>query len=249
MVCSSSALAFLSLTLLGVENALSFSCFATTTPTTRPITFLGSSPSENNSGAEDKIDAELVETSELTEENIEAVGNLVADDEWAGVTLELGELVRTAVIEDIKSNAREFLGKEEYKVGDLSKEIDERVKQGVADLRGKDNYEVGDLVLTLDEMSKSMTEELTGKPYEVGDLSKEIDSRVKGAVASYIGKDEYEAGDLTKAIAGNVKTRVEELTENYEFGDIFLVKTIASATSLKISQAISLERMNMNSVT
>lgn len=62
------------------------------------------------------------------EEKKEAVGNLVADDEWLGLSLELSELVRIAVIEDFKKNARDFLGKDEYKVGDISKEIDTRVK-------------------------------------------------------------------------------------------------------------------------
>ena len=66
----------------------------------------------------------------------EAVGNLVEDDEWMGLSMELGELVRTAIIEDLKKNARVFLGKEEYKVGDISKEIDTRVKEEVARFRG-----------------------------------------------------------------------------------------------------------------
>jgi hypothetical protein len=153
-------------------------------------------------------------------EQKEAVGNLVADDEWAGVTMELGELVKKAVIEDLKAKGRDFLGSDTYKMGDFSKEVDARIKQGVAAIRGKPEYEVGDLILSLDEMSKDMTEKLTGKPYEVGDLSLEIDRRVKKAVASYIGKEEYEAGDLTRAVSEKVSTRVDELTANYEFGDI-----------------------------
>jgi hypothetical protein len=179
-----------------------------------------------SSDDENVVDAEVVtESSSMVvpgtlEEQKQAIGNLVADDEWAGVTMELGELIKRAVIEDIKAKGREFLGKDEYKVGDLSKEIDARVKQGVADIRGKPEYEVGDLVITLDEMSKNMTEQLTGKPYEVGDLSKELDRRVKKAVADYIGKDEYEAGDLTRAVAEKVNVRVDELFANYEFGDI-----------------------------
>lgn len=97
------------------------------------------------------------------EEKKAAVGNLVADDEWEGLGLELGELVRVGVIEGLKKNTREFLGKEDYKVGDISKEIDDRVKGEVAKIRGKEEYELGDFVLAMDEMSKSMTEELTGK--------------------------------------------------------------------------------------
>jgi hypothetical protein len=79
-------------------------------------------------------------------EKKEAVGNLVEDDEWMGLSMELGELVRTAIIEDLKKNAREFLGKEEYKVGDISKEIDTRVKEEVARLRGCVNHVKGIIV-------------------------------------------------------------------------------------------------------
>lgn len=63
-------------------------------------------------------------------EEQKTIGNLVADDEWNGLSLELAEIIRLAVVEDLKKNTREFLGKEEYRVGDLSKEIDTRVKQG-----------------------------------------------------------------------------------------------------------------------
>ena len=45
----------------------------------------------------------------------EKVGNLLADDEWTGLGIELTELVRTAVIEDLKKKSRDFLGKDEYK--------------------------------------------------------------------------------------------------------------------------------------
>jgi hypothetical protein len=71
------------------------------------------------------------------EEKAKAVGNLIENDEWLGLTLELSELVRTAVIEDVKTNAREFLGKDNYELGDISKEIDSRVKTEVARMRGK----------------------------------------------------------------------------------------------------------------
>jgi hypothetical protein len=73
----------------------------------------------------------------------EEVGNLVADDEWEGLTMELSEMIKLAVTEDLKQNARDFLGKDEYKIGDICKEVDSRVKEGVADLRGKEEYELG----------------------------------------------------------------------------------------------------------
>jgi len=159
---------------------------------------------------------------ESEEQKKEAVGNLVADDEWAGISMELAEIVRLAVIEDLKTNTRDFIGKDEYKLGDVSKELDVRVKGEVAKLRGKDEYELGDLVMAMDEASKKITEELTGKPYEAGDLSIEIDKRVKSAVAEYCEKDEYQFGDLTNAVSERIQARVEEYTGkgDYEFGDI-----------------------------
>jgi len=164
-----------------------------------------------------------IDEKDLTPEQKEAVvGNLVADDEWEGLGMELTELVRVAVVQDMKKNARDFLGKDEYKLGDISKEIDDRVKTEVAKVRGKDDYELGDFVLAMDEMSKSMTEELTGKPYEAGDLSVELDRRVKGAAAAFCGKDEYELGDLSTEMDSRVKSRVAEFTgkDEYEFGDV-----------------------------
>ena len=61
------------------------------------------------------------------EEESEMVVSLVADDEWEGLGMELTELVRVSIIEDVKKNARDFLGKDDYMVGDISKEIDSRV--------------------------------------------------------------------------------------------------------------------------
>jgi hypothetical protein len=75
---------------------------------------------------------------ESEDQKNEAVGNLIEDDEWMGVSMELSETIRIAVIEDIKTNARDFLGKDEYKVGDISKELDMRVKEEIAKMRGKD---------------------------------------------------------------------------------------------------------------
>lgn len=84
-------------------------------------------------------------------------------------------------------------------------------------------YDIGDLTIVLDDTAKSLTEELTGKPYETGDLSKELDKRVKNAVASYCGKGEgeYQFGDLSKEVDRRVKARVSDfLGKEYEFGDI-----------------------------
>eukprot|EP00529_Nitzschia_sp_RCC80_P029806 CAMPEP_0113458100 /NCGR_PEP_ID=MMETSP0014_2-20120614/9746_1 /TAXON_ID=2857 /ORGANISM="Nitzschia sp." /LENGTH=312 /DNA_ID=CAMNT_0000349609 /DNA_START=488 /DNA_END=1426 /DNA_ORIENTATION=- /assembly_acc=CAM_ASM_000159 len=170
------------------------------------------------------VEAELVEVSEgedAIEVNKENVGNLVANDEWEGLTMELSALIRTAIVEDVKTNAREFLGKDEYKLGDFTKEIDNKIKEEVANLREKDEYEIGDLSIVVDEWAKEKTSELTGKPYETGDLSREIDKRVKNAAAEFCGKEEYQVGDLTKEMAKRVNNRLADyLGKEYEFGDI-----------------------------
>lgn len=163
-------------------------------------------------------------TDALSEEaKDELVGNLIADDEWNGLSMELTEIIRVSVAEDIKKNTREFLGKDDYKVGDISKEIDDRIKAQVANIREKDDYELGDLVTAMDEISKDLTCQWTGKEdYEFGDLSNEIDTRLKSRFADMCGKEEYELGDLSAEMDKRVKNKVAEFTgkEGYEFGDI-----------------------------
>jgi hypothetical protein len=156
------------------------------------------------------------------EQKKDAVGYLVADDEWEGLGMELTEAISRTISEDMKQNAREFLGKEDYKVGDISKEIDSRVKEQLAKLRGKEEYELGDFSLAMDELSKSMVEEYTGKPYEFGDLSTNIDAKVKESTAKFCGKDSYEFGDLSVEVDRRVQERVGDFTgkDNYEFGDV-----------------------------
>ena len=60
-----------------------------------------------------------------------------------------------------------------------------------------------------------------------GDLSKELDSRVKASVASYCGKEEYVPGDLTREVSSRISNRVAEFTgeSTYEFGDISKVSS------------------------
>ena len=71
----------------------------------------------------------------------EKIGNLVADDEYLGLSMELAELVRTAVVEDLKKTTRELIGKDDYKIGDISKAVDAKVKSAVAEMRGKEECE------------------------------------------------------------------------------------------------------------
>jgi len=160
---------------------------------------------------------------EWTPEQTESVSNLCADDEWMGLSMELSELVRVAVVEDLKKNTKDFIGKDDYKVGDIAKEIDDRVKGAIAEARGKDEYELGDLSVTLDQISKDVTCKLTGKEdYEFGDLSTELDKRVKESVADFCGNDDYQFGDLTMEIDRRSQKQLLEFIQKdeYEFGDI-----------------------------
>lgn len=160
---------------------------------------------------------------QLTAEEEEKLGNLVADEEWVGLSMELAEVVRTAVVEDLKKNSRDFLGKDAYAVGDFSKEIDKRVKEEVAKMREKDDYELGDLSVVLDAKVKAMVCELSGNDeYKFGDLSVEIDQRVKESVSQFCGKDSYQVGDLSKEIAQRTTKGVANFTgkSDYQFGDI-----------------------------
>ena len=63
-----------------------------------------------------RMSADDENVSKLTDEEVVKVGNLVADDEWMGLSMELSELVRVAVIEDLKEKTRDFTGKDDYKV-------------------------------------------------------------------------------------------------------------------------------------
>ena len=166
-------------------------------------------------------DAESIKFSSEEEKN-KMVGNLVEDDEWNGLGMELTESIRLAISEDLKRNTRDFIGKDEYKVGDITKEVDTRVKDELARFRGKEEYELGDFTQAMDEMSKQMVEDFTGKPYEMGDLSTALDTSIKSGVSKFCGKDDYEFGDLSNEIDGRVKDRVTGFTgkEDYEFGDI-----------------------------
>jgi hypothetical protein len=72
---------------------------------------------ESSADADDAVaEADAALKSMPVEEQKEKIGNLVADDEWMGLSMEITELVRTAIIEDVKAKTSDFIGKEEYKV-------------------------------------------------------------------------------------------------------------------------------------
>ena len=57
---------------------------------------------------------------------------------------------------------------------------------------------------------------------QFGDLSVEIDKRVKDSVAEFCGKDTYSPGDLSKELAKRTKSGILKYTgkDSYKFGDI-----------------------------
>lgn len=72
---------------------------------------------ESSAEGDDAVaEADAALKSMPVEEQKEKIGNLVADDEWMGLSMEITELVRTAIIEDVKAKTSDFIGKEEYKV-------------------------------------------------------------------------------------------------------------------------------------
>ena len=137
--------------------------------------------------------------------------------------VQLTTVIATAVREVMKRVTKDLLDKDEYKVGDISKELDARVKDEVAKMRGKEEYELGDLTKVMDDVAKDLVCEYTGKAkgeYEFGDLSAAIDADVKKSVARFCGKESYEVGDLTKEVAKRAATLAAEFTGKgaYEFG-------------------------------
>ena len=105
------------------------------------------------------------ETTTITKAEVEKIGNLVEDDVWLGLAT-LAIVFWSAVRETIKANVADFIGKDDYKLGDVSKEADARIKGMVADLRGKDEYELGDLSIALDTLVKEEVREMTDGLHE-----------------------------------------------------------------------------------
>lgn len=95
------------------------------------LVFLRAEGSASSSGSDAEDEAFAAEVDQMEQEEKErVVGNLVSNDEWQGLSMELSDLVRMAIVEDLKDKTRDFLGKDDYKMGDLSKEVDSRVKDG-----------------------------------------------------------------------------------------------------------------------
>lgn len=151
---------------------------------------------------------------------------------------ELGDL-SIALDTIAKDMTCQLSGKEKYEVGDLSKQIDSRIK-GVVE-----NYTVSTskgikfsillrwryfwrAVLFINARAfpapvfNNYTHAYQGKPYETGDLTREVSRRVSDAVKEFTGKGQYEFGDVSKEIERRRAKWVKEYlgNEEYEFGDI-----------------------------
>jgi hypothetical protein len=101
------------------------------------------------------------ETTAMTKAEDEKIGNLVENDEWLGLATELAIVFQSAVRESINENVADFIGKDDYKLGDVSKEADARIKGMVANLRGKDENELGYLSIALDTLVKEEVRKMT----------------------------------------------------------------------------------------
>ena len=86
-----------------------------TMPAVRTVSFVSFcnrfSIEELNSSPDESSDVETVEAIVLSAEEEKELGNLVANEEWSGLSMELTEVIATAVVEDLKKNSRDFLGK------------------------------------------------------------------------------------------------------------------------------------------
>ena len=79
------------------------------------------------------------------------------------------------------------------------------MKELVCEMSGKDNYEFGDLSIEIDKKVKESVAQFCGEEkYEFGMLSKELAKRMKSGVESYTGKSGYKFGDITKTAVKNL---------------------------------------------
>ena len=90
----------------------------------------------------------------LSAAEVVKVGELVADDEWQGLSMELSQACSAAVREQLKAMESTI---------DITKELDEKVNAQVAQLRGKEDYEFGDLSKALADATKAELCKITGK--------------------------------------------------------------------------------------
>ena len=122
--------------------------------------------------------------------------------------MEIAELVRTAIIEDVKGKTSDFIGKEEYKVS--------------ATLSLGMSCKSSDITYLYSALCSKYLSSVNLCYLQVGDISKELDSRIKDEIANLREKEEYELGDLSLALDKMSKDFTMELTgkDSYETGDL-----------------------------
>lgn len=129
---------------------------------------------------------------------------------------EVGGRVREAVA----SSLTNFVGKEDYDIQDVTKEIRSRVGKAVKAL---DDIYFEDIAREMDLAAQAAVASFTGKEdYEFGDVTKEVQKRAKESVAKFTGKEAYEFGDITKEALKRGGDAVKDFTgkDEYKFGDI-----------------------------
>jgi len=153
--------------------------------------------------------------------------------------------LREAVSTSVANSLREYVGKEDYDINDVTAKVQEEVSDAVSGLENvyltKEAAEaapegtepiiigevVGPVVGQVKEGTKEAVLAFTGKEeYKFGDISKEAAARAKTAMANLMGSEEYQFGDVTKAAMNKAYDAVTSFTgkEDYKFGDV--TKTI-----------------------
>jgi len=125
-----------------------------------------------------------------------------------------------SVQQAVADSLAEFVGKEDYEFGDVTKEINRRCAGAVAAL---DDIYLEDISREMNLAGQAAVASFTGKEeYEFGDISKEVSTRAKGAVSAFTGKEDYKFGDITKEAMKRGGDAIKDFTgkEEYKFGDI-----------------------------
>lgn len=125
-----------------------------------------------------------------------------------------------SVQQAVAESLADFVGKEEYEFGDVTKAVNQRCAKAVAAL---DDIYIEDIQREMNLAGQAAVTSFTGKEeYEFGDISSEVATRAKGAVSSFTGKEDYKFGDITKEAMKRGGDAVKDFTgkEDYQFGDI-----------------------------
>jgi len=120
----------------------------------------------------------------------------------------------------VADSLADFVGKEDYEFGDVTKEVNSRCKTAVAAL---DDIYFEDIANEMNLAGQAAVTSFTGKEdYEFGDISKVVADKATNAVSVFTGKEDYKFGDITKAALEKGGDAVKQFTgkDEYRFGDI-----------------------------